>query len=551
MHIYKKLFLFAGILLILFALFGWNNIIELRAEEPRRAIVAMEMTLSGNYIVPKINDWNYYNKPPMFNWVLVLFFKLFGSFDEWVVRFPSLLAFLATAALNFLIVKRFLKKEVALLSSLFFLTAADLLFYGAVNAGEIDLFFSFLVFAQVMAIFWFFEKKQFGWMFLISYLLAAAGTLTKGLPSVAFQGLTLLPWLIVNREWKLLFSWKHFLGIFAYVFVVGGYFYLYSIENDVLVFLARLLKEASQQSGVEHTFFDTILGTASFPFLLLKVLAPWSLMFVLLFRKDVISVIRSNPLLRFSVIFILFNIPLYWFAAHHRPRYLYMFFPFFCILLSYFFLNINAALQKWKNNMLRIFWGAMIIGTLLFLAPPFIPQTSDLPFVILKCTGIIVAGAALIYAFRKYGAYKIYFFVLFIFLIRIGFNFMYLPALAAESEKLIYRDHIKNVLEITKDESVHWFGYPHTYYEPEGSKGVFAFENVKVTSAALMAYQIPYYITKGNQQVLKFDTDLKPNQYYLARAEYFKDKPINILYSFPDLWINREVILFKTDAGGN
>ena len=193
MDIVKKPFLFFCLLLILISFFGWNNTIELRAEEPRRAIVSIEMVLSGNYIVPKINGWNYYNKPPVFNWVMVLFFKLFDSFDEWVVRFPSLLAFLATAILNFYIVKRFLKKEAALLSSLFFLTSADLLFYGTINAGEIDLFFCFLVYTQVMAIFWFFEKKQFGKLFLISYLFAAIGTLTKGPPSIAFQGLTLLP----------------------------------------------------------------------------------------------------------------------------------------------------------------------------------------------------------------------------------------------------------------------------------------------------------------------------------------------------------------------
>jgi 4-amino-4-deoxy-L-arabinose transferase-like glycosyltransferase len=544
----RKSLLFFGLLLILASIFGWNNTIELRAEEPRRAIVSMEMALSGNYIVPKINGWNYYNKPPVFNWVMVLFFKLFNSFDEWVVRFPSLLAYLTTALLNFYIVKRFLKKEVALLSSLFFLTSADLLFYGTVNAGEIDLFFSFLVYAQVMAVFWFFEKKQFGRMFLISYLLAAAGTLTKGPPSIAFQGLILLPWLIINREWKWLFSWKHLLGIFAYVLVVGGYFYWYSLNNDALVFMSRLFREAAQRTGVEHSFLDTLTGTASFPLFLLKLMAPWSLLIAFLFRKSVLNEIRSNSLLRFCVVFILFNIPLYWISADHRSRYLYMFFPFFCIVLGYFFLNPSTILQKWKNYILKIFLGVMFLGTLAFLAPPFIPQTAGLPFIGLKCGALILIGSAMIYGFRKYLNYKIYFFVLFIFLMRIGFNFTYLSALPTESSQLIYRDQIKNILEITKNEPVHWYGVPYTYHEPEGSSGLFVFENVKITSAGLMAYQIPYYITKGNRQILKFDLDFEPNQYYLARMDELKDKPVKVLYSFQDKWINRQIVLFKTDV---
>jgi 4-amino-4-deoxy-L-arabinose transferase-like glycosyltransferase len=52
------------------------NIVELRGEEPRRAIVAMEMDITGEYVVPKINGWNYYNKPPLFNWVLAGLFQI-------------------------------------------------------------------------------------------------------------------------------------------------------------------------------------------------------------------------------------------------------------------------------------------------------------------------------------------------------------------------------------------------------------------------------------------------------------------------------------------
>ncbi len=548
----KKTLLFFCLLLILISFFGWNNTIELRAEEPRRAIVSVEMVLSGNYIVPKINGWNYYNKPPMFNWIMVLFFKLFDSFDEWVVRFPSLLAFLATAILNFFIVKQFLKKDEALLSSLFFLTSAELLFYGTVNAGEIDLFFSFLVYIQVMAIFWFFEKKQFGKLFLISYLFAAFGTLTKGPPSIAFQGLTLLPWLVINKEWKWLLSWKHVLGIFAYVMVVGGYFYWYSLDNDPLPFIVRLFKEASQRTGLEHDFFNTLKGLANFPFLLLKVMAPWSILIVLSFRKGVFDEIRSSPLLLFCVVFILFNIPLYWITPDHKSRYLYMFYPFFFIILSFLFLNANTVLQKWKSYIFKVFFGVMILGTFVFIAPPFIPQTAGLPYIGLKCVALILLGLTMIYAFLKYVDYKIYLFILFIFLMRIGFNFTYLSVLPIESDQLVYHNHAKDILKITEDEPVHWYGIPYTYLKPTGSSGLFEFENVKITTAGLLAYQIPYYITKENYHILEFSPYFEPNQFYLARADELKiqGKQVKVLYSYQDKWISREIVLFKTDAEG-
>ena len=170
----QKLLILGG-LLILVALFGWNHIIELRAEEPRRAIVSIEMFLSHNYLVPEINGWPYYNKPPVFNWWMILFFKFFGSFDEWVVRGSSLFAFLLCAILNYFFVQKHLGKKVALLSSLFLVSAADLLFYGTVNSGEIDLFFTCITYLQVISIFWFFDKKQYVYLFMASYFFAGSG----------------------------------------------------------------------------------------------------------------------------------------------------------------------------------------------------------------------------------------------------------------------------------------------------------------------------------------------------------------------------------------
>ncbi|HAD98217.1 MAG TPA: hypothetical protein DCG19_12475, partial [Cryomorphaceae bacterium] len=126
-------FLILGLLAV--AVFGWLGYIELRAEEPRRAIVSLEMYLSGNWIVPQINGWTYYNKPPVFNWLMMLFFEITGSFSEWVVRLPSLLSYLVLGLLHYRYVKQYINQKVALFASLFWLTSADLLLYGSVNTG--------------------------------------------------------------------------------------------------------------------------------------------------------------------------------------------------------------------------------------------------------------------------------------------------------------------------------------------------------------------------------------------------------------------------------
>ncbi len=541
---YKLLLL--TLILLLTVLLGWNGVLELRAEEPRRAIVSIEMWLSGEYMVPKINQWSYYNKPPLFNWVMLLFFKLFNSCEEWVVRLPSLLAFITTAVLNFYIVKQFLRREVALLSSLFLLTCADLLFYGTVNAGEIDLFFSLLVFGQAMAVFVFFDKKQFLFLFLISYLFAALGTLTKGLPSIAFQALTLLPWLILNSQWRLLFSWKHFLGIALYVLIVGGYFYAYDHYDDGLGYMTHLFKEASQRTGVEHSFLDVLKQSATFPFYLVQLMLPWSLFVIFFFRKDFFKIIKPNKILHFCSVFLLFNIPLYWFSADHRARYLYPFFPFICILLSYFFINVPTHLQKWKKRIEGLFLVIMVIGAISFPALIFIPQTAEIEAIIWKCLFLLSAGGGLIFLYFKFPEWKLNFFILFLLVLRLGFNLTYLPATAKYSNSMIYKEHINQVLAITGKEPVHWAGQSYSF-EADASIGPMTMGKVTLTSAPLLAYQIPYYITKGNKHIMKYDRTLQSKRYYLAHESFFKKGKNKALYRFPDNWMRQEVVLFLSE----
>jgi 4-amino-4-deoxy-L-arabinose transferase-like glycosyltransferase len=228
---------------ICIALFSQLGVVELRGEEPRRAIVAMEMDITGEYIVPKINGWNYYNKPPLFNWLLAGCFKLFDSYANWALRIPSILALLLTAILHYFFSKKYLSNDVALLSALLFVTSGDIFFYGSQLAGEMDLFFSLLVYTQVILMYHFSRKQKYISLFLATYLLTALGVLTKGLPSIVFQGVTLLAWLAYTRQLRLLLTWMHLAGIISFVTITGLYFYLYAQEEDVVPFLVNLIKK--------------------------------------------------------------------------------------------------------------------------------------------------------------------------------------------------------------------------------------------------------------------------------------------------------------------
>src|SRR6187399_1870396 len=64
-------------------------------DECRRAIIPMEMCLSGDYLRPSLNGELYLNKPPLYNWIVAASYKIFGSYDAFSLRFPVVLSILA------------------------------------------------------------------------------------------------------------------------------------------------------------------------------------------------------------------------------------------------------------------------------------------------------------------------------------------------------------------------------------------------------------------------------------------------------------------------
>ena len=82
------------------------GLLPLIADEPIRALVALELKLTGNPFVATLQGEYYFNKPPLFNWLLLGFFHVFGAAEEWVIRLPTVLALLGMGAAIYYFVSR-------------------------------------------------------------------------------------------------------------------------------------------------------------------------------------------------------------------------------------------------------------------------------------------------------------------------------------------------------------------------------------------------------------------------------------------------------------
>ena len=99
------------------AIYNWD--------EGRNALNAYEMYHNGNYIVRTIHGQpeTYETKPPLLIWLQVLGFSIFG-FNEWAIRFPSILAVFGTVLLFIYFSKKVLHSwQIGVFSSLALVSA--------------------------------------------------------------------------------------------------------------------------------------------------------------------------------------------------------------------------------------------------------------------------------------------------------------------------------------------------------------------------------------------------------------------------------------------
>lgn len=501
-------------------------------EEPRRAVVAIEMELNGDYLVPFTNAQHYYNKPPLWNWVLIGVTKMFGGKSEFVYRLPTVVSFLLIGFLLFRVSSKYLSRETVLLATGLSLTFANQLFNATLNA-EIDVFYSFLVFAQGCAIFYFERRERYLPLFLVSYFFAAAGFLTKGIPSIAFQGITLVAWLIAERKFRLLFSWYHLCGLLLFVAFVGGYFYAYSLRADPWPYLFKLFLETGDRTVAGgFSFTGLLLHVARFPIDVLQLLLPWSILIPLMFVRGVLSTTFKNDWVRFAAIFIAFNFIPYWISPGTRERYLYMFLPFAAVILASLVINTPKE-NRYKRFTEILFMICFVAAIGLFATLPFTDYSRFIPYSFVTCS-VLAVGILLtaIWYWRTSGKSLVGVLLLLAF-IRMGYDF-FVPYVRAQQSVATYYKGMAQAVGEQFGDTKYIIG---EFTLIEGKIPVID-KKVLIRDQEYFPFSLPYYYYLSTGRHLVFTNTMEPGTNYLAAEDYVVTRPHEVLRVFDEGDIN-------------
>ena len=180
-------------------LFDWDEI--------NFAESAREMLVTGDYLTVQIDFQPFWEKPPIFMWLQVLSFKMFGIFTDraWVsmefaARFPNALIGIVTLLTIFRIGKKHVSESFGHLWAFSYLAAMTPHVYA--SSGIIDPLFNLFIFIGIYCYSQFYSQSNALRWAIWAGVSIGLGMLTKGPVALLLWGATLLVLGIWQRVWQ-------------------------------------------------------------------------------------------------------------------------------------------------------------------------------------------------------------------------------------------------------------------------------------------------------------------------------------------------------------
>jgi 4-amino-4-deoxy-L-arabinose transferase-like glycosyltransferase len=232
-------------------------------DEPVYAETPKEMILYDDFISPQIYGQFWYDKPPMYYWLVAGAFKLLGI-NEYAARFPSAVLAVFCVLLVYGVVGKLFSERAALVSGLVLATSIEYFYVGKAAVTDIT-----LTFCLTGALLFFLGKQYY-----LFYIFAALATLTKGPIGFLFPGAIIFIWLAVTRGLGELHRMKIPAGVVIFLAVaLPWYWLMYKIHGAAFIDGFIGVNNITRFTTAEHAktavwyFFIPVLIAGFFPWI--------------------------------------------------------------------------------------------------------------------------------------------------------------------------------------------------------------------------------------------------------------------------------------------
>lgn len=254
---------------ILFFYIG--NVPLLDPDEPVYAETAKEMLQHNDFISPRIYGEFWYDKPPMYYWLVAGAFELFGV-SEFAARLPSaLLAVICVMYVYYMGAKLF-GGSTGIFSALILATSIE--FFYLAKAAVTDITLTLCLTVALLS----FLRGQY----YLFYLFAALATVTKGPVGLLFPGAIVFLFLMFTRNFAQLRHMKIPVGLIIYAFVaLPWYILMYRYHGSAFIDTFLGFHNITRFTSPEHPegvlwyYFIPVLIAGFFPWTSILVQSIW------------------------------------------------------------------------------------------------------------------------------------------------------------------------------------------------------------------------------------------------------------------------------------
>lgn len=341
--------------------------------EGRWAEVTREMFLTGDFFHPTIGGKPYFDKPLLTYWLIAAITAATGILNEWVARLPSaisgFLAIWATRDLG----GRLWSPNIGRLAAWILLTTYGFLFWSRTAAADME-----NVAGVIIAVAWYWSQRDNPDFksFLVFYLILFLGALTKGLTALVIPIIVILPDVLSEKRWRMLFRPTHWIALSVGLIIYLAPFYYASVTRPdyhesgigmvVRENIVRFFKPFDHKKPFYIYLYDL-------PLLLL----PWSPVFIAAAFGSARAWKSLDNKARWLLGAVVLIFMFFTLSGSRRSYYILPIFPF-CTLLIAVFLDrtqkgANLVLQDWSLRIQKVLMFVLVAGNLLIpLALPII-----------------------------------------------------------------------------------------------------------------------------------------------------------------------------------
>lgn len=325
---------------------------EFRMEESRRVLIAWEMLKRGEFFQTYFLGEPYFNKPPLFNWLVLLSSELIG-WGEVALRIISVISTLVTSLLTGVLTYLILGNlKLSLLSALAYVSFADILFwYGWL--GEIDS--TFTLFNLISLLFLYLSFFKSATYMPIAGLFTASAFLLKGLPAYIFFLLSLSALLIYTRRFRLIFTPYALASFLVALLLPVMWLVLTEYPN---AYVSKLFAESISRVENSREPLSLIKHLVTYPLLNLKQTLPTSLVLIFVLWKYRAKVYLADNL-KPVLLILIFNYLPYLLSAGSRGRYILPLFPLLAVPTAYL---IGAKERVYRTFLLIVLITVVLRG---------------------------------------------------------------------------------------------------------------------------------------------------------------------------------------------